>query len=291
MVNEWTRDDLPDTSVATDKYGAIGSMYFPAVDDYRDAVVAHLNANGGLPTCGETIDALNRNRDALVENRDQSISSLQRLLSTAESDRDRLRRAHSVVEGERDQARASLHEACKLAQSYKVDAYQATERAEAAERELDEWRARAEKAERELVPTAPPDNMDADPVVFVVRESDLPDVERDEDGDWLCENLVVNGKDTAEDVRGRALSQLEHVAMREAVARAIEAGQATDPVEELAGQIETATRAAIRQVCNDLADVVPSLDPLTVERAMEVTAASRKVAAHVLGQEGRHVDQ
>lgn len=65
----------------------------------------------------------------------------------------------------------------------------------------------------------------------------------------------------------------------------IEAEQAADPVEELAGQIETATRAAIRQVCDDLADVVPSLDPLTVERAMEVTAASRKVAAHILGQE------
>ena len=59
----------------------------------------------------------------------------------------------------------------------------------------------------------------------------------------------------------------------------------TDPVEELAGQIEAATRAAIRQVCDDLAAVAPSLDPLAVERAMEVTAASRKVAAHVLGQE------
>ena len=58
-----------------------------------------------------------------------------------------------------------------------------------------------------------------------------------------------------------------------------------DPVEELAGQIEAATRTAIRQVCDDLAAVAPSLDPLTVERAMEVTAASRKVAAHVLGQE------
>lgn len=58
-----------------------------------------------------------------------------------------------------------------------------------------------------------------------------------------------------------------------------------DPVEELAGQIEAAARTAIRQVCDDLAAVAPSLDPLTVERAMEVTAASRKVAAHVLGQE------
>ena len=246
MVNEWTRDDLPDaTELCRMSVYSIDVM----VDRNLNAIVDHLNANH------------------------------------PKSDTDRWRRAHEIVERERDQARASLHEACKLAQSYKVDAYQATERSEAAERERDEWRERAEKAERELVPTAPPDNMDVDPVVYVVRESDLPEVERDEDGDWLCENLVVNHRDTAEELRGRALSQRKHVAMCEAVARAIEAGQAVDPVEELAGQIESATRAAIRQVCNDLADVVPSLDPLTVERAMEVTAASRKVAAHVLGQE------
>ena len=65
----------------------------------------------------------------------------------------------------------------------------------------------------------------------------------------------------------------------------IEAGHPADPVEELARQIETATRAAIRQVCDDLAALAPSLDPLTVEQAMEVTAASRKVAAHVLREE------
>lgn len=144
MVNEWTRDDLP-----------IGA------DEARDV-------NCGLPTCGETIDALNRNRDALVENRDQSISSLQRLLATTEADRDRWRRAHSIVEQERDQARrerdeweekyldtdealhrarASLHEACKVAQSYKVDAYQATERAEAAEARTAPAVSRADVAE------------------------------------------------------------------------------------------------------------------------------------------------
>lgn len=67
----------------------------------------------------------------------------------------------------------------------------------------------------------------------------------------------------------------------------IEAEQAEDPVEELAEQIESATRDAIRQVCDDLADVAPSLDPLAVEQAMEITAASRKVAAHVLGQEAK----
>ena len=43
-------------------------------------------------------------------------------------------------------------EACRVAQSYKVDAYQATERAEAAERELDEWKSRAEAAEARTAP-------------------------------------------------------------------------------------------------------------------------------------------
>ena len=51
----------------------------------------------------------------------------------AEAEVARWRRAHSIVERERDQARESLREACKVAQSYMVDAYQATERAEAAE--------------------------------------------------------------------------------------------------------------------------------------------------------------
>ena len=119
MVNEWTRADLPAVmdlvkasvdAVATDPSGGAYAAL--------DAVVEHLNAHHPKP------------------------------------DTDRWRRAHSIVEGERDQARrerdmwkekcldtdealhrarASLHEACKVAQSYKVDAYQATERAEAAE--------------------------------------------------------------------------------------------------------------------------------------------------------------
>lgn len=65
----------------------------------------------------------------------------------------------------------------------------------------------------------------------------------------------------------------------------VSAGQATDPVEQLAEQIESATREAILQVCADLESVAPDLDPLTVERAMDVTSASRCLAAHVLGQE------
>lgn len=195
-----------------------------------------------------------------------------------ELDAARLRRAHSIAEAERDQAREQRDvwkERAKDAACDRADA----ERSEAAmERQRDEahqacallqldvlkWRARAEKAERELVPTAPPDNMDVDPVVYVVRESDLPEVEQDEDGDWLCESLAVNRRDTAEDLRGRALSQLKHVAMREAVARAIEAEQAVDP---LLGKAQEFAALADWELTDREAELLHT------------------VAAHVLGQE------
>ena len=128
-----------------------------------------------------------------------------------------------------------------------------------------------------------------DPVVYAVRESDIEDCQRNEDGDWEFRHsgrVFHDSRDPAD--RAESLTHhREQIAQRVAIIRAIEAEQATDPVEELAEKIESATRAAIRQVCDDLTAVAPSLDPLTVERAMEVTAASRKVAAHGLGQEAR----
>ncbi|MCT2121563.1 hypothetical protein [Dietzia cinnamea] len=128
----------------------------------------------------------------------------------------------------------------------------------------------------------------ADPVVIFVRESDLPAARVD--GDYY---VVASAKG---DYRwpqhgpswwaGRAQDALAEAARYTSLARLAAAREAVvDPVEELAEQIETATRAAIRQACDDLAGVVPALDPLAVEQAMEVRAASRKVAAHVLGQE------
>ena len=126
----------------------------------------------------------------------------------------------------------------------------------------------------------------ADPAVFVVRESDLPEAWRDRDGLWRAGQSSYC-RVTPEDMRSVIPATLGMVSARESVARAIEAeeAEAVDPVEELAGQIESATRDAIRQVCDTFATVAPPLDPLAVEQAMEVTAASRKIAAHVLGQE------
>lgn len=66
----------------------------------------------------------------------------------------------------------------------------------------------------------------------------------------------------------------------------IEAEQAVDPVEELAAQIEAASRAAIRQMFDDLtAATVPGLDAGVVEEMMDITSESRRLARHVLGQE------
>ena len=127
-----------------------------------------------------------------------------------------------------------------------------------------------------------------DPAVHVVRESDLPAARVD--GDYY---VVASAKGDYKWPQhgpswwaGRAQDALAEAARYTSLARlAADREAVVDPVEELAEQIETATRAAIRQACDDLAGVVPALDPLAVEQAMEVTAASRKVAAHVLGQE------
>lgn len=319
MVNEWTRDDLPDRyDLQRLKSGIVQPFFF---DDILDAVVEHLNANHQKPTPG------------LLSSAADCVLDAEGRVSAAKSDADRWRRAHAIVESERDQAREERDEARQQVATLVHDIEWHQRRmgehcddVDAAERERDEWRARAEAAEARTAPAvtkaevgkvvrealvlhgvAPERVTDAvwslvsgaDPAVFVVRESDLPEVWRDNkhnlmgefcrhwwtgDGDW-----AAHQDSDAREARALIPNYLRKIAGWEATARAIEAeaGRAADPVEELAGQIESAARAAIRQVCVDLADVAPSLDPLTVERAMEVTAASRKVAAHILGQEAK----
>lgn len=257
----------------------------------------HLNANGVVPVpVGRAANNM-----------------LRETLANVERDRDRLRRAHEIVEQERDQARDSLRSLRGAHSRLTRDYRHLSDRAEAAESSTapavthaDIEKVIDQTLEKlvhgDWIPTAAADAVWSlvsgdDPAVFVVRESDLPEVWRDNkhnlmgefcrhwwtgDGDW-----AAHQDSDAREARALIPNYLRKIAGWEATARAIEAeaGRATDPVEELAGQIESATRAAIRQVCVDLADVVPSLDPLAVERAMEVAAASRKVAAHVLGRE------
>ena len=274
MSGEWIRADLPSV-IKSHRYGNMHFSRIQEIEAYKDDVVDHLNANH------------------------------------PKSDTDRWRRARSIVEGERDQARRERD----MWKDKWLDTYEALHDARA---ERDEAVARAEAAEARTAPAVSradvaealsrclnPEmwnvtfpsvvneicdlfgiEVAADPIVYAIRESDLPEAWRDRDGAWRAGQSSYC-RVTPEDMRSVIPATLGMVAARESVARAIEAeeAEAVDPVEELAGQIESATREAIRQVCDDLADVVPSLDPLAVERAMEVTSASRKVAAHVLGQE------
>lgn len=272
-VRPVTRGDLPTTVELVESWGGGGLQALAA--HVLDVVVDRLNGCGGVP-----------------------------------GDADRWRRALSIVERERDEARERLREVdARLAKC--MSDFQDVED------ERDEAVARAEAAEARTAPAVtkrelrsvvgahdPGDDelavsrvnaltyrlwslvSGADPAVHVVRESEVAAVEvrRASDG-WYADGAwLASADETAEWVRDRAAEMVVCAARNEAVARAIKAEPA-DPVEELAGQIEAATRDAIRQVCDTFATVAPTLDPLAVEQAMEVTSASRKIAAHVLGQE------
>lgn len=200
MVNEWTVDDLPDASVTTDKYGAIGPMYFPAVDDYRDAVVAHLNANGGVPASREDAalaDHLGRQAVAIDE--------LQLDLEAAEADRDRWRRAHEIVERERDQAR----------EQWKKWEHKANE----AEREVSTWRTSTESAHSDFLQAA----HDRDEAVVRAEAAEARAVP------------AVSRADVAEALSRCINPEMWNVTFPSVVSEVcdlfgIEAGQATDPL-------------------------------------------------------------
>ena len=128
------------------------------------------------------------------------------------------------------------------------------ERAEQAERELGELRSKVnawgrehsapalsradiEKVVAEWVDDAPEIVNEvwalvsgADPAVYVIRESDLPTVQQDEDGEWYPGDRWDLADDRFIDVEGA----LEKMHLYAAIARAIEAEQAADPVEALA---------------------------------------------------------
>lgn len=168
MKNEWTRDDLPhqhevwDNFVAgkhSDVFHAVGA---DDLGEVLDEIVDHLNAHHPKSQqydCGETIDALNRNRDALIENRDKSISSLQRLLANTECHEDRWRRAHEIVERERDTARDQwkkwehkANEAEREVSTWRTSTESAHSDFLQAAHDRDKWRARAEAAEARTAP-------------------------------------------------------------------------------------------------------------------------------------------
>ena len=312
---KWTRADLPSSSEVRETMPAdlrpdtIPSDFGAALDKLVD----HLNAHHPKPQprdCGETIDALNHNRDTLVENRDQSISSLQRLLATAEADRDRWRRARNTTRQERDEwedkylntdeelhrTRLDRDAAIARADQLRDERDDAVQSCMAVGRERDEWKALAEKAHAdwediaeefadfrvEVVAEAVkhreshPHESNADPAVYAVRESDIAAVEvaHDERG-WHARGATWSREPTAEGVRDGAKRYLRDVAQYEALARAIEAEQAVDPVEAKARELwETGSGMSVHIEFDDIAP--------------DHRGEYLRLARHLLGQEADH---
>ena len=317
MSGEWIRDDLPSPKSversAEDNYVWITSYDAEFV---LGVVVDHLNANhpkSGTDRWRRAHEIVERERDLAREQwkkwehkaneADREVSTWRTSTESAHSDF--LQAAHDRDEW---QNRAEVAEGA-------VDSL---------ERDRDEWRSRAEAAETRTATAVTKAEIEkairgktwaanrepnmagfhrvhiawatdsvwslvsgADPAVFVVRESGLPHME----DDYIRNFDLSDGRGKYRNATDEEIQEAREMAESDlrwliAVQRHIEAEQsAPDPVEELAEQIESAARTAIRQVCDDLATVAPSLDPLAVERAMELTAASRKVAAHFLEQE------
>lgn len=154
MVNEWTRDDLPSAEEARGVFmeTPFGASGFEAM---LDAVVAHLNANGGLPTEDRSgvdwkamYEQAERERDELEGKAPRYSDKFNRARSFNVEMKARAEKA----ERERDTEREVRNEAYGLARSLNMEAHQATKRAESAERERDEWKARAIEAEQDMDP-------------------------------------------------------------------------------------------------------------------------------------------
>lgn len=183
----------------------------PDHDAIRDA--DNLHGTGMRSTLIEialdaVVEYLNANGGVHVPMGRAANNMLRETLANVERDRARWRRAHGIVEQERDQARAERNDARDACRLFQQDVH--------------EWRVRAEAAEARLGDAA-------------VRESDLPEAEQDEDGDWIVDGgFIAASQTTAETVRGWIPAYLRSATCLEAVARAIEAEQAVDPVEEKA---------------------------------------------------------
>ena len=321
---EWTAGDLPrvlELRQADDERGTGERTATLAIA--LDAVVAHLNAHHPKPD--------DQCEDCGVDEALKMVGNLGRGMMWAQNQRAEFRRERDAAvaraeqaEQERDEwkARAGAAEA-RLADPYS----QANQDAAAWDRvaahpalrmdllpEADHtyagrvferitWLAEvaeavtemkpAEAAEARTTPAVPlhqpdgtrmdashlPIGADDDPAVFVVRESDIEDCQRNEDGDWEFRHsgrVFYDSRDPAD--RAESLTHhREQVAQRVAIIRAIEAEPA-DPVTEKA---------------RELHEVAQGDGPFIVWEALTDVYRThyRRMAAHVLGQGDRHVDQ
>jgi len=287
---QWTADDLP-------RIGTPDPAHDSVVDGVLDTVVHWLNKHhpkpqpydqGGVRGADSLLYRAERERDAAAARAAQLEKEVGKWRTATESAHsDFLQAAH-----ERDEWKARA----EAAEARTAPAVTCEHRDAVADHLWNAMVGSAKSVVRDVVAqafvaagieVAVEAEAAADPVVIFMRESDLPAARVD--GDYY---VVASAKGDYKWPQhgpswwaGRAQDALAEAARYTSLARLAAREATVDPVEELAEQIETATRAAIRQACDDLAGVVPTLDPLAVEQAMEVTAASRKVAAHVLGQE------
>ena len=323
-----TRNDLPGVHWP----GIHGDGERAGAEMMLDAVVEHLNANGGVPPSPDSTYGIPCEDYAYVD-WPATCAAEKAAADRAEADRDRWRRAHEIVEGERDQARRErdeweekyldTDEALHQARTERDEAeqrYRDTAKALAewhgrwveVERDRDEWKARAEAAEaacegfkeyiaRFCKPNSNPAvtredvekavhgsgggffdaRLDAitdavwslvsgdDPAVLVVRESDVAAVEvQPINGGkgWLADGSLVNMCESP--TESEAQEAVDHafalLVGALAAARAIEAGQAADPVEDKAREF-----AAL-------------IDWELTDREAELL---HTVAKHVIGQE------
>lgn len=179
-----TRDDLPDAVAVAGQMretDARGLGFVSYAGDALDAVVAHLNARGGVPESEHRAELMGAygQRDRLRVLRDEAVARAEK------------------AEAERDEARRWLRDTEEL---------------------LDAEKARVRGLEA-----------DDDPVVYVIRESEIAAVEvtRDRFGFWCSDgDPWVKVGVPAEVARGDQAGRMRAVARHEAVARAIEAVEA-----------------------------------------------------------------
>ena len=239
---KWTRADLPSWDKIRDADDMAGNgLRFHIINIALNEVVEHLNTHHPKPE------------------RDFSGVDWRAMYLESCSERDEWKaRAEAHAKGatranlDRDTAYEELADMTNRAEATEREVGALSERAEDLRYSRDEWKARAEKAEAareniaeefadfraEVVAEAVkhreshPHESNADPAVYVVRESDIAAVEvaHDERG-WHARGATWSREPTAEGVRDGAKRYLRDVAQYEALARAIEAEQAVDPVE------------------------------------------------------------
>lgn len=304
-----TRNDLPGVHWP----GIHGDGERAGAEMMLDAVVEHLNANGGVPQSPDSTYGIPR-EDYTYVDWPATCAAEKAAADRAEADADRWRRAHEIVEGERDQAREQAAKMCRERDGWRECAESAErERDEArADRdhyrdslgatvtERDEWKARAESAEARLADPYSQANQDAaawDRVAAhpALRVDLLPDVEGSY-ADCVFERITQ----LAEVAEARTAPAVTKADIEECIYGSRRAGRQCDEQ----GFVPVHIQEAVEQLCDlfgveaeqpvdpveakarELWEVSQGGGPFIVWEAMTETenVRFRRIAAHVLGQ-------